>query len=66
VHDDGVGAVREIGDVEERATAPLPFVISPGARLGWAALLLATTLAAILPPLRRANALRVREALAAT
>ncbi|HMA92616.1 MAG TPA: FtsX-like permease family protein [Polyangiaceae bacterium] len=46
--------------------APLPFVLSPAAILGWAGLLGLSTLAATLPPAYRAAALSVREALAVT
>ncbi len=46
--------------------APLPFGVSPGAMLGWAALLGAATVFATLPPAYRAAALSVREALVVT
>lgn len=46
--------------------APLPFVVAPGAMLAWLGLLAGATLVATLPPVQRANALSVREAIAAT
>lgn len=46
--------------------APLPFVVSPVAILGWAGLLGVATLGATLPPAYRATRLSVREALVVT
>jgi len=46
--------------------APLPFVLAPFAMLGWFALLYVLTLVATLAPVRRANALTVREAVEST
>lgn len=46
--------------------APLPFVVSPEAVLGWVAVGLAATFAATLVPARSASALVIREALGRT
>jgi putative ABC transport system permease protein len=46
--------------------APLPFVLSVPAMLGWLALVLVATVLATLPPVQRATAMSVREALAET